>query len=165
MAFLFPKLFPGCVTTGGFGINLSLTDAMALYWKPVAIRVQGTCTDLSSGDTFTMDTTYTSVQTLDDLVCGSSLEMNDAGVYVFSIGPDAFQQGEFYMPSMGVEFILRDAGGAGRICIIDTSTFYDTNGSFSFQNSSIPALFFNDDDPGAPHSGSGSFTIITPRTF
>ena len=160
MAFLFPNLFPGCVTTGGFGINLSLTDAMALYWKTISLRVQGTCTNLLDDRTYTMDSTFTSGQTIDDLVCGSALDFGG-----FSIGPAAFQQGEFYMPSMGVEFILRDAGGAGRICIIDTSTFYDTNGSFSFQNSSIPALFFNDDDPGAPHSGSGSFTIITPRTF
>jgi hypothetical protein len=165
MAFLFPKLFPGCVATGGFGINLSLTDAMALYWKPVSLRVQGTCTDLFTGVIFTMDDTYTSVQTIGDLVCGSGLELIGPSALGFSIGPDALQQGELYMPSISVEFILRDIDGNGRICLIDTSTFYDTNGSLSFQNSSIPALFFNDDDPGAPHSGSGSFTIITPRTF
>jgi hypothetical protein len=165
MAFIFPKLFPGCVTTGGFGINLSLTDAMALYWKTISLRVQGTCTDLTSGDTFTMDKTYTSADTIGDLVCGGALELSSASVFAFQIGPDAFKQGEFYMPSMSVEFILVDEDGAGRFCVIDTNTFYDTNGSFSFQNSSIPALFFNDDDPGAPHSGSGSFTIVAPRTF
>ena len=160
MAFLFPKLFPGCVTTGGFGINLSLTDAMALYWKPISLRVQGTCTDLKNGLTFTMDDTFTSAQTIDDLVCGSALDFG-----AFSIGPAAFQQGELYMPSINVEFLLIGNEGFGRLCLIDTGVDYLTNGSFSFQNSSIPALFFDDDDPSIPHSGSGSFTIITPRTF
>jgi hypothetical protein len=165
MAFLFPKLFPGCVTTGGFGVNLTLTNAMALYWKPVGMQLQATCTELDSGQTFSINQTITNGQTLDDLVCGSSVAYGGAGIEAFDVGPNAFKQDEFYMPRFLMQFILRDQGDAGRICVADTSIDYSHNGNISFLDGFIPVLFFDDDDPGQPFEGSGSLTILSERTF
>jgi hypothetical protein len=165
MAFLFPKLFPGCVTTGGLGVNLTLVDAMALYWKPVSLQLQATCNDLGFGGTFSINETITNTQTLGDLVCGNQTSFNGVNITYFYVGPNAFQKGDLYMPSFLMEFQLLDAAGFGRICVADTSQSLSSNGSLSFLESSIPVTFFDDDDPGRPHSGSGSLTIVAERTF
>ena len=165
MAFLFPKLFPGCVTSGGFGVNLTLADAMALYWKPVALQLQATCTETLTGNTFSINQTITNVETLGDLVCGNAVAYNGNDINYFQVGSDALQQGDLYMPGFFMQFILRDAEGFGRSCIADTTQPYPYNGNLSFLNSSIPVLFFDDDDPGEPHTGSGSLTIVSERTF
>jgi len=160
MAFLFPNLFPGCVTTGGFGVNLTLTNAMALYWKPVTMQLQATCTELDSGKTFSINETITNGQTLDDLICGSSVDYG-----AFQVGPYAFKKDEFYMPSFSMLFVLRGQDGSGRFCVADTGIDYPRNGNISFLDGFIPVLFFNDDDPGLPFSGSGSLTMLAERTF
>jgi hypothetical protein len=165
MAFLFPKFFPGCVTTGGFGVNLSLTDAMALYWKPIALQLQATCTETLTGNTFSINRTITNAQILDDLVCGGGVAYNGTDISYFFVGSSAFQQGDLYMPGFLMQFVLRDGSGSGRVCIADTNQLYPYNGNLSFLNGSIPVTFFNDDDPGQPHTGSGSLSIISERTF
>lgn len=165
MAFLFPKLFPDCVQEGGFNVSLSLENAMALYWKPIALQLVASCVD--DGATYSINITLTAQHTLDQLICGGAaafIGLDENGIARgLEIGPGAYKQGELYIPYLYGSFTLRDAGGAGRLLVIRTDS-YAGDSPISFQGQSFGGLFFND-DTGGILSGSGSLTIVAERTF
>lgn len=165
MAFLFPNLFPGCIQEGGYNVTLSLENAMAMYWKAVALQLVASCVD--GGITYSTNITLTAEHTLDQLICGSTAifsGLDENGVSKsLSVGQGAYKQGELYIPYLYGEFIPRQADGAGRALLITTDS-YAGSSPISFQGQSFGGLFFND-DTGDILSGSGSLTIVAERTF
>jgi len=165
MAFLFPNLFPGCIQEGGYNVSLSLENAMAMYWKAVALQLVASCVD--GGVTYSTNITLTAEHTLDQLICGGPAIFTGLDEYGIvrglSVGAGAYKQGELYIPYLYGQFVPRDADGAGRSLLITTDS--NAGGSpISFQGQSFGGLFFND-DTGDILSGSGSLTIVAERTF
>lgn len=165
MAFLFPKLFPGCVQEGEFNVSLSLENAMAMYWKAVAFQLIASCVD--DGKTYSLNITLTAEHTLDQLICGNSavfIGLDQFGTLRgLTVGAGAYKQGDLYIPYLDGEFIPSDDEGFGRALVI-TNDFFAGSSPISFQGQSFDGLFFNDDTGGAL-SGSGSLTIVAERTF
>jgi hypothetical protein len=168
MAFLFPKLFPNCVTTGGFNVSLSLENAMAMYWKPMAFQFVASCTE--DGDSFSINTTLQLSEatgyTLSELICSDGrlfFSSSNAFAYMDFSGA-AYSNEELYVPSFSMEAGLTGSGGFGRNFICRSDFYDEPSGFISFNGQSLGATFFNDDTL-APLSGSGSLTIIAERTF
>lgn len=168
MAFLFPKLFPGCITDGGFNVSLSLENAMAMYWKPLAFQFVASCSD--GGDSFSINTSLQLSEatgyTLDQLICGDGrLFFSSSSAFAFiDFSGVAYSNGELYVPHFYMEAGLTGPGGSGRLFSCRSDFNETTSGFISFNGQSLGALFF-DDDTGGSLSGSGSLTIISQRTF
>lgn len=168
MAFLFPKLFPECITEGGFNVSLSLENAMAMYWKPLAFQFAASCTE--DGDSFSINTSLQLSEatgyTLNQLICGDGrlFFSSSSGFAYIDFSGAAYLDGELYVPHFYMEAGLTGPGGSGRIFVCRSDFDEETSGLISFNGQSLGALFFND-DTGATLSGSGSLNIITERTF
>jgi hypothetical protein len=165
MAFLFPNLFPGCIQEGGYNVSLSLENAMAMYWKAVALQLVASCVD--DGVTYSLNILLTAEHTLDELICGTVARFSGLDQFgikrTLDVGAGAYKQGELYIPYLYGQFVPSAGDGSGRGLIITTES-YAGSSPISFQGQSFGGLFFND-DTGDILSGSGSLTIVAERTF
>lgn len=168
MAFLFPKLFPGCIQEGGYNVSLSLENAMAMYWKPIAFQINASCYDPYEG-TFSVNTTLTTTDTLHEIMCGAQLFFGSppgTPQCLISFNGSAFKNEELYIPDFYLELELGSTQQAGgRYGSTITSLDIPSSGNISFNGQSFGMAFFSDDHPGELFSGSGSLSIISERTF
>ena len=171
MAFLFPKLFPGCVQEleGSPNVVFSLSEAMELYWRALSFNMSLFCSD--SQDSFSANVTLTSSTTLDELVCGSVNIFEsqgvpgDAGGSLF-IGANAYQQGNLYSPNISGQARMNDSEGNGRLALFDFFPGGDgLVAPITFIGKQFQVFFFRDETGEQPSSGGGSISIASYRTF
>jgi len=172
MAFLFPKLFPGCVQEleGSPNIVFSLSEAMELYWRATSLNMSLFCSD--SQDSFSANVTLISLTTLDELVCGSGNTFTsqpgggDAGGTLY-IGPDAYRQGNFYNPNISGGARMNDSEGNGRLALFN---LFPPEGDgllapITFIGKQFQVFFYRDEQSEQPSSGGGSISVASYRTF
>lgn len=172
MAFLFPKLFPGCVEELGGSPNVvfSLSEAMELYWRALSFNMSLFCSD--SQDSFSANVTLTSLTTLDDLVCGqvntfsSQGVPGDAGGILF-IGSNAYRQGNLYSPNISGQARMNDSEGAGRLALFQLIPESEEGliAPITFIGKQFQVFFFRDEQGEQPSAGGGTISIASYRTF
>jgi hypothetical protein len=165
MAFLYPKLFPGCIAEySGNNQPFSLDEAMDLFWRATSLNVSLTAQD-SIGTIYTLNSTYSALFSLDDLTCGSQQAFGNSTEFGLTINNGAVKSGDLYCSDyLYSDAYLADSIGRRISFQLEMPNISEIVSTISFLGKSAYCIFYNDDS-GERLSGSGSISIASRRTF